>query len=177
MIGRLWTVLRHAWWDGGDTRRVFGPAAQAQLARTIAEAEQGHGGEIRVMVESTLPASYLWRHVRDGTPLPEIAHQRALMQFAKLGVWDTEQNNGVLVYVLLAEHHIEVAADRAVHARVGESAWREAVALMGREFAAGHFVDGLDAAVRAIAGHLRAHFPLADGAANPDELDNAPVMR
>lgn len=177
MLRRLWTVLRHAWWDGGDTHRVFGPAAQDKVARAIATAEQGHSGEIRVMVESTLPGSYLWRHVRDATPLPEIAHQRALMQFAKLGVWDTAHNNGVLVYVLLAEHHIEVVADRAVHARVGEAAWRAAVQQMGADFAAGHFEQGLEAAVQAIAGHLRAHFPLADGAADSNELDDAPVLR
>lgn len=177
MLQRVWTVLRHAWWDGSDTRRVFGPAEQEQLAAVIAQAEQGHSGEIRVMVESTLPGSYLWRHVREATPLAEIAHQRALMQFAKLGVWDTAENNGVLVYVLLAEHHIEVVADRAVHARVGEAAWRSAVQQMAADFAAGHFEEGLEAAVRGIATQLRSHFPLAAGEANPNELDDAPVLR
>ena len=75
-----------------------------RLARRVAASEQRHSGEVRIYVEAGLPLSYLWR---DATP-----RERAVAMFGKLRVWDTEQNNGVLIYLLLAEHAIEIVADR-----------------------------------------------------------------
>lgn len=177
MLPRLGTVLRHAWRDAADTRRALPPPAQQRLAAAVAQAEQGHTGELRICVEAALPGSYLWRHLREGTPMATLAQQRALMQFGKLGVWDTEHNNGVLVYVLLAEHRIELVADRAVHARVGAAGWAAVVAHLGSTIAAGQLEQGLSQALGEVAVHLRAHFPLAPGAPNPNELGDPPVLR
>ncbi len=177
MLQRLWTLLRHAWCDASDTRRALPDAAQQRLASEVAQAELGHTGELRICVEAALPGSYLWRHVRDNTPLDALARQRALMQFGKLQVWDTEHNNGVLVYVLLAEHRIELVADRAVHARVGAAGWAAVVEHLGSTIAAGQLEQGLSQAVREVALHLRAHFPLEAEAPNPNELGDAPVLR
>ncbi len=176
MLQRLWTVLRHAWLDAGDTRRALPEAAQQRVAAAVAQAEQGHTGELRICVEAALPGSYLWRHLREGTALATLAQQRALMQFGKLGVWDTEHNNGVLVYVLLAEHRIELVADRAVHARVGAAGWAAVVEHLGSTIASGQLEQGLSQAVGEVALHLRTHFPLDAQARNPNELGDAPVL-
>ena len=119
-------------------------------------------------VEAGLPLGYLWRNLG--------AHERAVTKFGKLRVWHTEHNNGVLVYLLLAEHRIEVLADRGIHRRVGAQRWQQLVAQMGEAFRAGQFEQGLMAAVETIDALLVEHFPLAPGEANPNELPDAPVI-
>ena len=44
--------------------------------------------------------------------------------FGKLRVWDTEHNNGVLIYLLLAEHAIEIVADRGLNEQVPPQQWQ-----------------------------------------------------
>ena len=83
---------------------------------------------MRICVEGGLPTSYLWRHLRDGVAMPDIVRQRALMMFSKLRVWDTSDNNGVLIYLLLAEHAIELVADRGVARYVDPAVWQTVVA-------------------------------------------------
>jgi hypothetical protein len=90
-----------------------------RLRQKVAASEALHSGEIRIFVEASLPASYLWRHVTQAVPMAVLTRQRALMMFSKLGVWDTAHNNGVLIYLLMAEHKIELIADRGIHAVVG----------------------------------------------------------
>ena len=87
----------------------------------VAASEARHSGQIRICVEAGLPFSYLWRHVRRGVPLRQVIRQRAVTMFGKLRVWDTERNNGVLIYLLLAEHAIELVADRGLNAFVRSS--------------------------------------------------------
>ena len=95
-------LIRHRWLDHTDAARAIPPALAEQLRRRVAASEQRHTGEVRICVEGGLPTSYLWRHLRHRIPMTEIVRQRALMQFSKLRVWDTEHNNGVLIYLLLA---------------------------------------------------------------------------
>jgi uncharacterized membrane protein len=104
LLGRLPRLLRHRWLDETDTRRALGPEALSRIEQRIAQSEARHGGEIRVCVEAGLPLSYLWRDAS--------ARERAVSMFGKLRVWDTEVNSGVLIYLLLAEHAIEIVADR-----------------------------------------------------------------
>ena len=106
MLARLQRMFRHRWLDESDTRRAIPPALAQRLAERVAASERRHSGEIRLYVEAGLPLSYLWR---DATP-----RERAVAMFGKLRVWDTEHNNGVLVYLLLAEHAIEIVADRGL---------------------------------------------------------------
>jgi uncharacterized membrane protein len=106
---RLLRLLKHRCLDERDARRLLDEAALDRLQQRIALSERLHQGEIRICIEAGLPLSYLWRRA---TP-----RDRAVALFAKLGVWDTEHNNGVLIYLLLAEHAIEIVADR------GRSAW------------------------------------------------------
>ncbi|HYF44445.1 MAG TPA: TPM domain-containing protein, partial [Ramlibacter sp.] len=118
--------------------------------------------------EAGLPMSYLWR---DATP-----RERAISVFGKLRVWDTEQNNGVLIYLLLAEHAIEVVADRGLARRVDPDTWQAIVQHMGAAFRAGRFEDGLTQALEEVSALLVQHFPAAAGAANANELPDAPVL-
>ncbi|RYF13651.1 MAG: TPM domain-containing protein [Comamonadaceae bacterium] len=165
---RLQRIFRHRWLDESDTRRAIPPAMVERLAQHVAQSEKRHTGEVRIYVEAGLPLSYLWR---DAAP-----RERAIAMFGKLGVWDTEQNNGVLIYLLLAEHAIEVVADRGLSRHVGESQWREIVAHMGGEFRAGRYEEGLRQAVDEVTALLVRHFPAAPGAPNPNELPDRPAF-
>ena len=100
MMQRLRRMFRHRWLDENDTRRAIPPALAQRLAERVAASERRHSGEIRVYVEAGLPLSYLWR---EAPP-----RERAIAMFGKLRVWDTEQNNGVLLYLLLADRDVEI---------------------------------------------------------------------
>lgn len=165
---RLLRVLRHRWFDDSDTRRALGAEALRRLQQRVAGSERKHSGEIRVCVEAGLPLSYLWRKAS--------ARERAVMLFGKLRVWDTAHNNGVLIYLLLAEHAIEIVADRGLNAHVSPAQWAAIVASMRDAFRAGRHEQGLNAAIDAVDALLRQHFPLAPGEANPNELPDEPAL-
>lgn len=163
-------LIRHRLWDDDDARRVLPAEALARLQQRVADSEGRHSGEIRICVEAGLPLSYLWRDA----PVRE----RAVAMFAKLGVWDTEHNNGVLIYLLLAEHRIEIVADRALARRVDAGLWQQLVDAMGDAFRAGRFEAGLGEAISAVDALLVAHFPRAAGSASQrlNELPDEPVL-
>ncbi len=168
-MNRWLRILKHRWTDETDAARALGPEALQRLEQRVATSETRHSGEIRLCVEAGLPLSYLWR---DATP-----RQRAVTMFGKLRVWDTEHNNGVLIYLLLAEHAIEVVADRGLARRVPPETWQQLVAGMREAFRAGRFEDGLAPAVDRVDALLAAHFPLAEGQANPNELPDGADLR
>lgn len=172
MMNRLQRLLRHRWHQPSTLRRALPPAALARLTRRVQASEQRHSGEIRFYIEPGLPTSYLWRKL----PLPQLVRQRALTLFGKLRVWDTEHNNGVLIYLLLAERSIEIVADRGLNRHVPPQDWQAMIARMADAFRAGHFEEGLTQALEEISALLVQHFPLPPGAANPDELPDAPVV-
>ena len=101
---------------------------------------------------------------------------RAEMVFAKLRVWDTEDNNGVLIYVELADHRIEVVADRGIARHVPNARWEEISQMMREKFRMGEFEAGSIAAVRAVSAVLAERYRLADGARNPNQLSDAPAV-
>ena len=168
-MNRWLRLIRHRWQDDGDARRALGAGALERLRERVTASELGHSGEIRICVEAGLPLSYLWRGAT--------ARERALTMFGKLGVWDTEANNGVLIYLLLADRCIEIVADRGVSRRVSAAHWQAITAGMSEAFRSGRFEEGLTAAVDAVTQTLREHFPLAAGERNPNELPDAPVLR
>jgi hypothetical protein len=180
MFRTLARLIRHRWYDHTDAARVVPPQLADQLRRRVAASEQRHTGEVRICVEGGLPSSYLWRHLRDRTPMAAIIRQRALMQFSKLHVWDTEHNNGVLIYLLLAEHAIELVADRGVNRHVADGRWQDVVARLGSALRAGHVEDGLTQALEEVSAVLVAHFPASpDGAGDGthNQLPDEPVLR
>lgn len=166
---RLARIARHRWWDERDAARALPPAALRRIEALVAGSERGHSGEIRVVVEAGLPLSYLWHDLS--------ARDRAITLFGKLRVWDTEANNGVLVYLLLAEHAIEIVADRGLNRHVDAAQWRALIAPMREAFRAGRYEAGLAQAVQAIDALLQQHFPLASGQANPNELPDRPLVQ
>lgn len=164
-LGRLW---RHRSTDEAAVRRVLPPDALARLQARVAASERRHTGEIRLCIEAGLPVSYLWR----GAP----ARERAIMLFGKLRVWDTEQNNGVLIYLLLAEHAIEIVADRGISRHVDAEAWRAMTQRMGAAFRDGRFEDGLTQALEEVSALQMVHFPRAVDEPDVNELPDAPVV-
>lgn len=164
-LGRLW---RHRSADEAAVRRVLPPEVLDRLQARVAASERRHTGEIRLCIEAGLPTSYLWRDAP--------ARERAIMLFGKLRVWDTEQNNGVLIYLLLAEHAIEIVADRGIDRHVDAQAWRAMAQRMGAAFRDGRFEDGLTQALEEVSALQMAHFPRAEGEADRNELPDAPVV-
>jgi uncharacterized membrane protein len=168
-MGRLARILKHRWLDETDVARALDAAALTRLEQHVATSEMRHSGEIRLCVEAGLPLSYLWRNAT--------ARQRAVTMFGKLRVWDTEHNNGVLIYLLLAEHAIEIVADRGLARHVPQSQWDALLAGMRAAFRAGRFEEGLAQAIAAVHALLLQHYPLAEGQVNPDELPNRADLR
>ncbi len=174
MWRRLQTLLRHRWLDESDTRRSIDDAMLERLRAQVAASETRHTGEIRIYVESSLPLPYLWRHLREAVPMQALVRERATAMFGELQVWDTEQNNGVLIYLLLAEHEIEVVADRGLNTIVGADEWQAMVQRMGVAFANGQFEAGLAHAVDEVTQPLMAHFA-AGPRPNPNNQPDTPV--
>jgi uncharacterized membrane protein len=168
-IGSRWLRLwRHRWLDETDARRVLGDAALARIEQAVRASESRHSGEIRVCIEAGLPLADLWRDAG--------ARERAIRLFGELGVWDTEHNNGVLIYLLLAERAIEIVADRGAARVAPPGHWQRLVAGMQDAFRAGGFEAGLLDAVAAVDSLLVRHFALAPGEANPNELPDRPAL-
>ena len=167
-LGRLQRLLRNRLTDEADVRRVLPPDALARLGERVAASERRHTGQIRICIEAGLP----WSYIRRDAP----ARQRAVTQFGKLRVWDTEHNNGVLIYLLLAEHAIEIVADRGIARKVSEQEWAAMTQRMSAAFREGRFEDGLTQALSEVSALLVAHFPLAPGEQDGNELPDAPVV-
>ena len=164
-LARLW---RHRWNDEAQVRKALPPELLARLTARVGASERRHSGEIRICVEAGLPASYIWRDAS--------ARERAIAMFAKLRVWDTERNNGVLIYLLLSEHAIEIVADRGLNARVSQQAWAAMAQRMGAAFKEGRFEDGLTQALEEVSAVLVEHFPLGESESDRNELPDAPVV-
>ena len=162
-------ILKHRWLDEADARRALPPAALQRLRQRVQASEALHSGQIRLCVEASLPMSYLTRDAD--------ARERALAMFGKLGVWDTEHNNGVLIYLLLAEHRVELVADRGVDRQVADERWQGIVGSMSAAFAQGRLEDGLNEAIDAVGSLLVEHFALAPGQTPVNELPDEPDIR
>ena len=117
-------VLRHLFATRWGTRRRFTPEVLARIEEALKRVEAQHAGELRFAIEAAFDLPELWYEV---TP-----RQRALQVFGLLGVWDTEANNGVLIYMLMADHDVEIVADRAIAARVTQPSWMPCAATWSR---------------------------------------------
>ena len=147
-------------------RRHFPPHLLDRLQQAIADSETRHDGQVCFAIEGAQNLRAWWHGT---TP-----RRRAEEVFAHLRVWDTQNNSGVLIYVLLAERAIEIVADRGIAARVAQSAWDAICEAMQRRFSAREFERGSLEGVVAVADLLAAHFPPAPGKRN--ELSDRPVL-
>jgi uncharacterized membrane protein len=167
-MNKLTRILQHRWLDERDAQRAVGTQALRRIEARVAASERHHSGEIRVCVEAGLPMSYLMRNAS--------ARERAVAMFGKLRVWDTEHNNGVLIYLLLAERRIELVADRGLNRHVDATEWQRITAAMSAAFKAGQFEAGLNQAIDAVDALLLRHFPVDAADPNPNELPDRPVV-
>jgi len=160
---RFW---RHLVTDHWSARRAFPPRALERIEAATAAGEQKHTGQVRFVVEAALP---LFLVLRRCAP-----RERAVEMFGRLRIWDTEENCGVLIYLLLADKVVEIVADRGIHARVGDASWQAICSTMERAFREGRFDDGVVAGVEAISALLTQHFPRTRAGSN--ELPDQPLV-
>ncbi|HKU70947.1 MAG TPA: TPM domain-containing protein [Burkholderiales bacterium] len=159
-------LLKHLCTPHWIVSRAFPRATLTRLERAIRDSEQSHDGELRFAVEAGLHWLPLWKGLGP--------RQRARQVFSQLGVWDTEQNSGVLIYVQLVDRRIEIVADRGISAKVHQESWDAICRRMEEEFRAGRFEEGALHGIEAITALLARHFPPTGS--NPDELPNRPVV-
>ena len=159
-------ILRHLSTGRATVRRVFPPRAMDAIEQAIRTTETRHAGQIRFAVEASLELAPLLGG--------QTAQQRAVEVFSRLRVWDTEHNNGVLIYLLLADRDVEIVADRGIHVRLGKEVWEAICHDMEAAFRAGHFEAGVLAGIAAVGEHLSRHFPARSGKLN--EMPDSPVV-
>ena len=159
--------VRHMF-DLSSAQRRFPATTLDAIQHAIAASEHRHLGEIVFAVEGNLAFGDVLRGVTSRTRAEEV--------FAHLRVWNTERNTGVLVYVLLADHAIEIIADRGIAREIDVSEWTPICASMQQHFRAGEFERGAIAGVDAVGALLARHFPSEGDARNRDELPNRPTL-
>jgi uncharacterized membrane protein len=163
---KLARLLRHLLSTRFSTRRRFPPAVRAAIEQAIRDCEAHHAGEIRFVVETAFDLPELWH---DLAP-----RQRALELFGRLGVWDTAHNNGVLIYVDVADRVVEIVADRGIAARVPQAEWGAVCRQMEHHYRAGRFREGSIVGIAGVGALLGRHFPGA--APGGHELPDQPVL-
>ena len=162
-IGR---ALRHLLIPDRVALRPFPPAVLDRIEQAIGESESTHSGELRMALEANM------------SPLEALqgrsARDRALELFSLLRVWDTEHNSGVLIYLQMIDHRIEIVADRGISRVVAQAEWDAICRRMEEAFRAGRFEAGALEAIREITALLNRHIPARDH--NPDELPDRPLI-
>ena len=163
MVARM---LRHLF--PPSVRRRLSDAALARITAAIEAGEVKHTGEVCFAVEAALP----WRDAWRGASPRDRAHE----VFAQQRVWDTEANNGVLLYLLLADHAIEIVADRAALAALGAPELQQVCDRLGQELRAGRCEQGLLDAIARLNQDLAEAFPLVSPETDENELPNRPAI-
>lgn len=165
-IKRFFSHLFSTPWHVG---RYFPTATLKAIEQAIKTTENEHLGEIRFVIEADLhPLEIL---------LNKTPKKRALELFSQLGIWDTEHNNGVLIYICLADRDVEILADRAIHQRVGQAGWECICQVMEKHFRVGEFEVGALQGIKLVGELLAKHFPLVSAIkTSRNELPNTPLI-
>lgn len=161
---RRW--LRHVFTSPWAWRRAFPQATLDAIEAAVRASETRHGGEIRFAIENSLAPGRVWRGLS--------GRARAIEVFSELKVWDTAHNAGVLIYVLLADHDIEIVADRGIAARVSPEEWAQVAHTLEKHFRSDDYLTGALAGIDAVSKLLEQHVP--PGGDNPNELPNRPAI-
>ena len=166
LTARLARAWRHWRSTAASGRRTFPQTTLDAIAEAITAGEQTHRGELRLIVEHAMPFDAIMDDVGN--------RQRASALFAEYGVWDTEDNCGVLIYINLAEHKVDIVTDRAIGRQVAGADWKAICASLTAAFARAEFHDSTIAAVNQVNHLLARHFPAAGARAN--ELPDQPIV-
>jgi uncharacterized membrane protein len=159
-------IVRHLLATHWQVNRAFPRPALIAIEKAIKASEAAHVGEIRFAVEGALHSTPLFKG--------QSARERAIEVFSQLRVWDTEHNNGVLIYLSLADRDVEIVADRGVHAKVGSQEWEQICRKMETAFKQGNYQGGVISGIQAVTQHLMKHFPASGVSQN--ELPDKPVV-
>lgn len=149
----------------GAVARAFPAGSFSRIEKAIEAAERQHGGQIRFAVEAALEPLEVWRG--------KSARERSIEVFAELRVWDTERNNGVLLYLLLADHDVEIVADRGYNGKVRADEWEAICRQMEAALRGGRYEQAVSEGIRGIAELAAAHFPPGTG---QGELADRPTV-
>lgn len=166
MANSISRIFRHIMTTPRALKRAFSDATLATIESAIAESERRHSGEIRFAVEAALDFGPLFAAVD--------ARQRAIDVFSLLRVWDTERNNGVLIYLLLADRDVEIVADRGFNDRIDSIRWQQICGDMEQAFRLGEFESGALAGIERVSEEIARHFPPSLDDRN--ELGDHPVV-
>lgn len=171
---RLLRLWRHQWRSDRSAHRAVPDDMAERLRRRVGASEQRHSGQIVVCIEGALPPSYVWRAGRE-VPVQAVVRQRAMAWFGRLRVWDTEHNNGVLIYLQLTERRIEIVADRGLQRCASAQDWQAVVDGLAAQLKAEQFEAGLTQALEEVSALLVAHFPRTADETVSNELPNTVV--
>jgi uncharacterized membrane protein len=157
---------RHFFQPPGAMRRRFTPTVLRAIEESVRLSEKKHAGEIRFVVEGKLSF--------EAIRLGQTPRERAVELFAQLGVWDTEENNGVLIYILVADRDVEIVADRGLNKKITAAEWESVCRSMETHFKDGHFEAGSLTGVERVTELLARHFPAREN--NPNEISDTPTL-
>ena len=159
-------IMKHLLTTRGQVKQAFPRSTLIVIENAIKASETAHVGEIRFAVEGAL----------DGVPLfkGQSARERAIDLFSQLRVWDTQHNNGLLIYLLLADRAVEIVADRGIHEKVSSQDWIKICQQMETAFRQSSYESGVVSGIEAVTQHLVQHFPA--GGQNGNELPDKPVV-
>ncbi len=151
-------ILRHLLTGQWAVRRRFPTVELTLIEQAIQQSEMRHGGEICFVVEAALPMIALLKN--------QSVRERALEVFSRLRIWDTEHNNGVLIYLLLADRNVEIIADRGIHDKVNPTEWEDICRAMEASFQQQQFAAGTVDGIERITTLMQRYFPARPDAAN-----------
>ena len=130
---------------------------QETVVAAVRLAEGGTSGEIRIHIDGEC----------EGDPI-----KRAEEVFFRLGMNRTERRNGVLIYLACNTKVFAIIGDKGINEAVPEHFWEDVIAMMGVEFRAGRFTEGLRKGVLMVGEKLQAFFPYQKDDVNeqPDDI-------
>ena len=159
-------IIKHLLLTHWQVDQVFPRKTLNAIEDALKASETAHVGQIRFAVEGALHSAPLLKG--------QSARDRALDVFSQLRVWDTDHNNGLLIYLLLADRAVEIVADRGIHSKVGSPEWEKVCRTMENAFKQGDYEGGVVRGIQAVTQHLKQHFPAYD--TDQDELPDKPVV-
>lgn len=166
MVNKIKRWCIHSFIAPWRWRKLFPKPTLKAIELAIQQSESHHSGELRFAIENSLASQQIWHGMT--------SRQRAVEVFSNLKVWDTEENSGVLIYLLLAERTVHIIADRGINKKVTQCQWDSIVQAMQQAFRQGDFQAGALIGIEQITALLTQHFPAS--ADNPNELPDAPVI-